>query len=145
MSRPPDAVSFNKGFRESPVKKHSRSSSSSINPVVQRFFIEEPFKSSRLLRQPIILQSSIVQTVADSALPRCRTLSESDVMLLLLRPRTLLEDIKTNAGVIEALGEGRIYATISDENMYVDLFTSPLMLRGVLGCFDRKIRKIIQL
>ena len=48
-------------------------------------------------------------------------------------PRTLLTaDIKRNADLIRALGVGRIYATISENNMYVDLFTSPLMLRGAV-------------
>ena len=78
---------------------------------------------------------SMVQTVVESALPRCRTLSGSDIMLL-LRPRTLLTDIKRNADLIEALGEGRIYATISSDKMYVDLFTSPLMLRNALLSWD---------
>ena len=74
----------------------------------------------------------MVEIVVDSALSKSINflLSESEIMLL-LRPRTLLTDIKRNADLIEALGEGRIYATIS-ENMYVDLFTSPLMLRGAV-------------
>ena len=72
----------------------------------------------------------MVQTVVESALPRCRKLIESDIMLL-LRPRTVLRDIKKNADLIDALGEGRIYATISESNL-VDLFTSPLMLRNSL-------------
>ena len=77
---------------------------------------------------------SMVQTVVDSALPRNRKLSESDIMLL-LRPRTLLTDIETNADLIRALGVGRIYATISDKP-YVDLFTSSLMLRNALLSWD---------
>ena len=74
----------------------------------------------------------MVEIVVDSALPESSSflLSEAEIMLL-LRPRTLLTDIESNADLIEALREGRIYATIS-ENMYVDLFTSPLMLRGAV-------------
>ena len=77
----------------------------------------------------------MVQTVVNSALPQNRKLSKSHIMLL-LRPRTLLTDIKRNADLIDALGEGKIYATISirpyDIDEYVELYTSPLMLRDVL-------------
>ena len=75
----------------------------------------------------------MVQIVVDSALSESINflLSESEIMLL-LRPRTLLTDIKRNADLIRAMGVGRIYATISENNMYVDLFTSPLMLRGAV-------------
>ena len=63
----------------------------------------------------------MVEIVVDSALSESSNflLTESEIMLL-LRPRTLLTDVERNADLIEALGEGRIYATIS-ENMYVDL------------------------
>eukprot|EP01036_Dinobryon_divergens_P029294 gene29294-38367_t len=77
----------------------------------------------------------MVQTVVDSALPRSRKLSRSDIILL-LRPRTLLTDIETNADLIKALGVGRIYATVSTRpygiDEYVELYSSPLMLRDVL-------------
>jgi hypothetical protein len=57
-------------------------------------------------------------------------LTEAQIMLL-LRPQTLLSEIKRNADLIEALEEGSLYATVLD-NSYVELFTSPMLLRSSL-------------
>ena len=57
-------------------------------------------------------------------------LTEAQIMLL-LRPQTLLSDVKTNTELIEALEKGSLYATVLD-NSYVELFTSPMLLRSSL-------------
>ena len=60
--------------------------------------------------------------------------------MLLLCPRTLLDDIKHNVYLITALGdEGRIYTTIFRSKQYfVELFTSPMLLRSSLLNFEKK-------
>ena len=77
---------------------------------------------------------SMFQTVVDSTLAfQSRSLSEPEIMLL-LRPRTYIDDIKENAVLRRALEEGKLYATIFNpaEKKYVELFTSPMLLRSAL-------------
>jgi hypothetical protein len=77
---------------------------------------------------------SMFQTVVDSTLAfQSRSLSEPEIMLL-LRPRTSVDDIKENAVLRRALEEGKLYATIFNpaEKKYVELFTSPMLLRSAL-------------
>ena len=72
------------------------------------------------------------QTVVESAVSFLgrRLLSEAEIMLL-LRPRTLLADVIDNAVLQSALEEGKLYGTVRDSN-YVELFTSPMLLRSSL-------------
>ena len=73
-----------------------------------------------------------VETVVDSTIAMVdRYLGEVEIILL-LRPRTAISEIAKNEDLIKALGEGRLYATIDSDSDYVELFASPMLLRGSL-------------
>ena len=80
----------------------------------------------------------MVETVVNSTMAMVnRYLSEAEIMLL-LRPRTFISDIKNNKDLISALGEGKLYATIIDSLDVVELFASPLLLRSSLRNLKRQ-------
>ena len=71
------------------------------------------------------------QTVVESAYSFLgRRLSEEEIMLL-LRTRTLLSDVRKNTDLQSALENGNLYATVCDTD-YVELCTSPMLLRNSL-------------
>ena len=98
---------------------------------------EKVIKASDLSNKQ--LDATELQAVVDASFKQLpRFLSEEDIMLL-LRPRTLLTDIKRNVDLIEALGDGRIYTTIfSPKKNFVELFTSPMLLRSSLLDFEKE-------
>ena len=67
-------------------------------------------------------------------------LSEAQIMLL-LRPRTLLSEIKTNTELIEALEKGSLYATVLD-NSYVELRKLMAGMHLMLSFFIRQFFNI---
>ena len=71
------------------------------------------------------------QTVVESTFSYLdRRVSEEEIMLL-LRTRTLLSDVRKNTDLQIALENGNLYATVRDNN-YVELYTSPMLLRNSL-------------
>jgi hypothetical protein len=62
-------------------------------------------------------------------------------LILLLRPQTLLNEIKTNTEIIEALEKGSLYATVLD-NSYVELRKLMAGMHLMLSFFIRQFFNI---
>ena len=86
------------------------------------------------------LNATELQAVIDSSFIKLPSVLEEEDIMLLLRPRTLLKDIIHNVDLIRAMGDGRIYATIFSpkDKQFVELFTSPMLLRRSLLRFEKR-------
>lgn len=84
--------------------------------------------------QNVQWNDSVVETVAESTMALMNYSPLEEDLMLMLHPRTSLKDIIENRSLIDALGEGRLYATIDSDSDSVELLASPLMLRNSLLC-----------
>ena len=98
----------------------------------------ETFISNNKWSEKKSWRNTMVRTVVESTMVSQSRLSVPEIMLL-VRPQTLMHDIQRNDVLIQALQEGKLYATIfsPDDTEVVELFTSSMLLRSSLLLLEK--------